>query len=68
MSKRIEYLHESPCYQCGVQDACIAKINRCKRLQEISDYVMPRADFDYHNCSIYNVIMMEKRHAKEKAN
>lgn len=61
MSKQIRYLHESPCYQCGVQDICLAKINRCKRLQEVSDYVMPRADYDYHDCSLYKAIQMEKK-------
>ena len=51
MSERIKYLKESPCYQCGVAQQCLAKITRCPRLQEISDYVMPRADYDYHDCA-----------------
>lgn len=66
MSQRIKTLKESPCYQCGVEKKCLEKIRRCKCLQEISDYVMPRADFDFHNCSLYKVIKLEENHAKEK--
>ena len=61
MSERIKYLKESPCYQCGVAQQCLAKITRCPRLQEISDYVMPRADYDYHDCMLYKVLMMENK-------
>ena len=61
MSERIKYLKESPCYQCGMAQPCLAKINRNLRLQEISDYVMPRADYDYHNCMLYKVLMMENK-------
>ena len=61
MNKRIKYLKESPCYQCGVAQPCLAKINRNPRLQEISDYVMPRADYDYHDCMLYKVLMMENK-------
>jgi hypothetical protein len=61
MSERIKYLKESPCYQCGVAQPCLAKINRNPRLQEISDYVMPRADYDYHDCMLYKVLMMENK-------
>lgn len=68
MSNRIKSLSESPCYQCGVQKDCIEKIHRCRCLQEIFDSVFAKADYDFHNCSMYNVIMMEKRYAKEKAN
>lgn len=64
MSKRIEYLKDSPCYQCGVAKECMAKITRCPRLQEISDYVMPRAGYDYHNCMLYKVLMMEVNSGK----
>lgn len=67
MSKRIEYLKESPCYQCGMAQECVNKIVRCPRLQEISDYVMPRAGYDYHDCMLYKVLKMEvdngKRHS-----
>ena len=61
MSKRAEYLKESPCYQCGMAKECLAKIARCKSLQEIADYMLPRADVDYHECSLWKVLMMEKK-------
>lgn len=61
MSERIKYLKESPCYKCDVAQQCLAKINRNPRLQEISDYVMPRADYDYHDCMLYKVLMMENK-------
>ena len=61
MSKRAEYLKESPCYQCGMAKECLAKIVRCKPLQEIADYMLPRADADYHECTLWKVLMMEKK-------
>ena len=61
MSKRAEYLKESPCYQCGMSKECLAKITRCKPLQEIADYMLPRADVDYHECMLWKVLMMEKK-------
>ena len=61
MSKRAEYLKESPCYQCGMSKECLAKITRCKSLQEIADYMLPRADADYHECMLWKVLMMEKK-------
>ena len=64
MSKRAEYLKESPCYQCGMSKECLAKITRCKPLQEIADYMLPRADVDYHECSLWKVLMMEKKNVK----
>ena len=59
MSKRVEYLKESPCYQCGMAKECLAKITRCKPLQEIADYVMPRKDYQYQECMIWKVLKME---------
>ena len=53
MSKRIEHLSESPCYQCGMSKDCEEKVARCQVLQEIVDYVEPRADYDYHDCPLY---------------
>ena len=64
MSKRTEYLKESPCYQCGMAKECLAKIVRCKPLQEIADYMLPRADADYHECMLWKVLMMEKKNVK----
>ena len=62
MSERIRYLKESSCYQCGMAKECLSKITRNPCLQEISDYVMPRADYDYHDCMIWKVLTMEKEH------
>lgn len=64
MSERIRYLKESPCYQCGMAKECLAKISRCPQLQEISDCVMPRADYDYHDCMLFKVLMMEVENGK----
>ena len=61
MSKRVEYLKESPCYQCGMAKECLAKITRCKPLQEIADYVMPRKDYQYQDCMIWKVLKMEDK-------
>ena len=58
MSKRIKSLSESPCYKCGKIEQCEAKIKRSPVLGDIVDCVMPRADFDYHNCSIYKSLIM----------
>lgn len=60
MSKRIESLAESPCYQCGKIEQCEAKIKRSPVLGDIVDCVMPRADFDYKNCAIYKSLIMEE--------
>lgn len=60
MSKRIKSLSESPCYKCGKIEQCEAKIKRSPVLGDIVDYVMPRADFDFHNCSIWKAIMLEE--------
>lgn len=64
MSKRAEYLKESPCYQCGMAKECLSKIVRNKQLQEIADYMLPRAEADYHNCSLWKVLMMERENVK----
>lgn len=53
MSKRIENLKQSPCYQCGCMNKCGEKISRSPKLQEIEDMVFPNADFDYHECGIW---------------
>ena len=60
MSKRIQSLSESPCYKCGKIEQCEAKIKRNSILGDIVDCVMPRADFDFHNCSIWKAIMLEE--------
>lgn len=64
MNKRIEYLYESPCYQCGKQYQCSEKVKRCPCLQDIVDYVMPRADYDYKKCMMYRVLKVEEKHGK----
>ena len=60
MSKRISCLAESRCYQCGKIEQCGAKIKKSPVLGDIVDCVMPRADFDFHNCSIYKAIILEE--------
>nr|DAO00771.1 MAG TPA: hypothetical protein [Caudoviricetes sp.] len=60
MSQRIKSLAESPCYQCGKMEQCAAKVKRSPVLGDIVDCVMPRADFDYHGCSIYKAIILEE--------
>lgn len=58
MSKRITSLSESPCYKCGKLKECERKIAKNLTLGDIVTCVMPRADFDYHNCSIWKAIKM----------
>lgn len=53
MSKKIESLKQSPCYQCGCINKCGEKISRSPKLQEIEDMVFSNADFDYHDCGIW---------------
>lgn len=65
-NERIVHLSESPCYQCGMMSSCIAKVQRCKSLQDIIDYVMPRKNFDFHDCSLYKVLVLEKEHGKKE--
>ena len=60
MSKRIKSLSESPCYKCGKIEQCEAKIKRSPVLGDSVDCVMPRADFDFHRCSIYKAIVLEE--------
>lgn len=64
MSKRIERLSESPCYQCGMNKECEEKVARCQILQEIVDYVEPRADFNYKECSLWRVLQIEGNRKK----
>jgi len=61
MSKRIQSLSESPCYKCGKIEQCEDKIKRSPILGDIVDCVMPRADYDYHDCMLYKVLMMENK-------
>lgn len=60
MSQRIRYLKESPCYKCSRAKDCVYKIARSPSLMEIADNVMGRADFDYHNCSIFRSIILNE--------
>lgn len=53
MSKRINYLYESPCYQCGFQYECYKKIENNLSLGDIKDSVFGNADFDFHDCGIW---------------
>lgn len=61
MNNRIEHLCESPCYQCGKQAQCDEKVARCAQLQDVVDYVFPRADYDYRKCVMWNVLKMEEK-------
>lgn len=60
MSKRINALYESPCWQCGKQSKCLEKIRRSPKLMEICDGVIGDAEFDYHDCSLWKSLMMEE--------
>ena len=53
MNRRIQFLKESPCYQCQCQILCKDKIKKIPKLEEYRDLVFPNADFDYHDCSIW---------------
>ena len=53
MSKRIDNLYESPCYQCGFQYECDKKIERSPKLGDIKDGVFGNAVFDFHDCGIW---------------
>lgn len=53
MSKRVDNLYESPCYQCGFQYECDKKIERNPNLGDIKDSVFGNADFDFHDCGIW---------------
>ena len=53
MSKRIERLSDSPCYQCDCSIECENKIERAYKLQEIQDYVFGNAEYDYHDCPLW---------------
>ena len=53
MSKRIDNLYESPCYQCRFQYECDRKIERSPKLGDIKDSVFGNADFDFHDCGIW---------------
>lgn len=67
MAKRIETLADSPCYQCDMQDECIEKIRRSPRLMEICDAVIGNAEFDYHDCSLWNCLMIEMEGGDDKS-
>ena len=53
MGERISKLSESPCYKCGKDKECMAKIKRNGRLWEIRDEIRPNKDFDFNKCGIY---------------
>ena len=53
MSKRIQHLEQSPCYQCDCSIECEKKIERSYKLQEIQDYVFEREGYDYHDCPLW---------------
>lgn len=58
MSKRVESLKESPCYQCGKQLECFAKADRSPKLWDIVDLVFANAEFDYNNCTIFKAFRL----------
>lgn len=53
MNKKISCLKESPCSHCGTKNKCDIKVSKNQRFQEIIDYVMPKADYDFHDCPLY---------------
>lgn len=53
MSKKIESLKESPCYNCPMATQCENKIKRSPVVSVVRDYVYSKADYDFHNCGIY---------------
>ena len=61
MSKRINYLYESPCYQCGFQHECDEKIESNPHLGDIKDGVFGNADFDFHDCPIWIALNAPER-------
>lgn len=67
MVKRAEYLKESPCYSCPEALECVAKVARQRELMEIVDYVMPRAGYDYHKCTLYETLNGERQRRTKSA-
>lgn len=59
MAKRITTLANSPCYQCGLDKECADKIKAQPYLMEIWIAHMGNAEFDYHDCSLWNCLMIE---------
>lgn len=53
MSKRIEYLWESPCFRCCCDYECERKIKTSPNIGVIKDNIFGDTDFDYHNCGIW---------------
>ena len=53
MSRRIQYLNESPCNQCGCDIECDEKIKGNFSFLNIKDVVFGNADFDYHDCPLW---------------
>ena len=53
MSKRINSLKESPCYQCHCEWECDERIKKNPALDVIRDNIFPDGDFDYHDCGIW---------------
>ena len=53
MNRRIQFLKESPCYQCKCQNLCRDKIKKIPKLEEYRDLIFQNADFDYHDCGIW---------------
>lgn len=58
--QRIKFLSESPCWKCGKHRQCARKVKRYPPFQEILDYVMPKSDFDFHNCGLYIAIVADE--------
>ena len=68
MSKRIQYLSDSPCYKCTKSKECMEKIKRSPKLIEISDAIIGNADFDYKDCSLFQSIVMNEKMIQEESN
>lgn len=53
MSKRIKYLWQSPCNQCGCDNECEEKIQGKNKMKDIKNAIFGKADLDYHDCGIW---------------
>lgn len=53
MSKRIEWLWQSPCSQCGCENECYDKIVNSPSIGVIKDMMYGNAEADYHDCGIW---------------
>lgn len=57
---KITSLSQSPCSKCGMENRCLEKIGEYPIFKSIYENIMPRADFNYHNCSLYILVKAEE--------